>query len=258
MPNIFKRISNVLTANINDIIDRTEDPQRMIRQMIREMEANVAQAREGIIQASVEEKRLQEDLADHKRQSEEWLQRAHEAVRTGRRDLARTAIGRKKDHEHLIQTLQPTWEVAQRTSEHLKAQLAALQAKLREAKQQQTVFAARQRAAETQQNIDRTLEKLHSLSSSVSTSQVDNTFSQAVEKIKIMEAKARAVAEMNTDAMPEEEFRRIERERAINAELAEIERQVEGRLLPPQEQPLIPDLHGAAFEKPSQNNDAED
>ena len=51
MSNVFKRISDVLTANINDLIDRVEDPERMIKQIIREMEANISQAKERVVDA---------------------------------------------------------------------------------------------------------------------------------------------------------------------------------------------------------------
>lgn len=247
MPNIFKRISDVITTNINDIIDRVEDPERMIKQMIREMEDNVAQAWEDIIEVSVGEKRLHEDLKDHTRQSQEWLQRVEEAIQAGRKDLARTAVRHKKEHDDMIQTFEPAWEAAKKTSDRLKTQLLAVQAKLGEAKHIQTVLTARQRAAQAQQNMEGTLAKLHGFSSSAISTQVQNTFSQAVDKIKIMETRAKVIAEMtNAHSWPDQDFLAGERERAIENELAEIEMKVQERLLSQPEQPLIPESHHAS------------
>jgi len=246
MPSIFKRMSDVIATNIHDIIDRVEDPQRTIRQMIREIEDSIAQAQEGVIDAFVSEKRLQEDLHEHTRQSQEWQQRAGEAIQAGRRDLARTAVGHKQEHDNTIRALKPSWEAAKKTAERLKLQLSALQAKLAEAKRMQTVWAARQRAAEVQQTMERTLAKVQSLNASASTLPIQATFARAVDQIKTMEARAQALSEMfNADAQPEKEVLVRDTERAIDSELAEIEMKVRRGLLTTRQQPLIPELQEA-------------
>jgi len=75
MPSIFQRINDVLTANINDLIDRVEDPERMVKQIIREMEAHIAASRDGVLDAMASEKKLLKELEDHRRQSEECTKR---------------------------------------------------------------------------------------------------------------------------------------------------------------------------------------
>ena len=99
MPSIFKRINDVITANINELIDRVEDPERMIKQIIREMEDNIRKAKEGVIEAIASEKQLQKDLENHRRQSAEWLKRAEDALQENKEDLARAALARKKEHQ---------------------------------------------------------------------------------------------------------------------------------------------------------------
>ena len=76
MANLFKRISDVIAANLNDLVDRVEDPERMIKQLIREMEENIASAREGVIDAVASEKQLAKELEHQRRQAEDWQQRA--------------------------------------------------------------------------------------------------------------------------------------------------------------------------------------
>src|ERR687888_1380272 len=154
MPNIFKRISDVLAANLNDLIDRVEDPERMVKQIIREMEDNIRIAEEGVIDAMASEKQLQKDLEHHRQQAATWRQRAEEALRADKEDLARAALTRKKEHDQIITTLEPAWEAAQQTSEQLKAQLHALEAKLEEARRKRSTLVARQRAVEAREYLD--------------------------------------------------------------------------------------------------------
>ena len=126
MANLFKRISDVLTANLNDMVDRVEDPERMIKQLSRGMEENVNSAREGVIDAVASEKQLARELDNQRRQSEEWHHRARRALETGNETLAREALLRKKEHDGIVANLQASWESSRRTSERLNAQLRAL------------------------------------------------------------------------------------------------------------------------------------
>lgn len=71
MANLFKRISDVIAANLNDLVDRVEDPERMIKQLIREMEENISSAREGVIDAVASEKQLAKELDSQRQQAEE-------------------------------------------------------------------------------------------------------------------------------------------------------------------------------------------
>ncbi len=136
MASIFKRISDVISANLNDLIDRVEDPERMIKQIIREMEENISKAKEGVIEAIASEKQLQKDLEQHRRQSAEWQKKAEEALQGNKEELARAALIRKKEHDNIIKALEPSWEAAKNTSERLKTQLHALEAKLEEESEQ--------------------------------------------------------------------------------------------------------------------------
>ncbi|MEZ5582894.1 MAG: PspA/IM30 family protein [Candidatus Competibacteraceae bacterium] len=71
MPSLFKRISDVITANLNDLVDRVEDPERMIKQLIREMEENISSAKESVIDALASEKQLGKELDSQRRQAED-------------------------------------------------------------------------------------------------------------------------------------------------------------------------------------------
>jgi phage shock protein A len=224
MPSIFKRINDIITANINDLIDRVEDPERMIKQIIREMEDNINRAKEGVIDAIASEKQLYKDLEHNRRQSAEWLHKAEEALNTGQEDLARMALTRKKEHDNILKALEPSWEAAKATSEQLKAQLHALEAKLEEARRKRSTLVARQRAAEARQYMDTTLSHVQA------GLDAQANFARMEDKVAEIEARAEAMAEVNSSASRiEKEFLDMEVKLEVENELAALKKKMTGQ-----------------------------
>ena len=224
MASIFKRINDIITANINDLIDRVEDPERMIKQIIREMEESINRAKEGVIDAIASEKQLQKDLEHHRRQSAEWLHKAEEALNTGQEDLARMALTRKKEHDNILKALEPSWEAAKATSEQLKAQLHALEAKLEEARRKRSTLVARQRAAEARQYMDTTLSHVQA------GLDAHANFARMEDKVAEIEARAEAMAEVNSStSRVEKEFLDMEVKLEVENELAALKKKVAGQ-----------------------------
>ena len=223
MAHIFKRVNDIINANINDLIDRLEDPERMIKQIIREMEENIAQAKEGVIGAIASEKQLLSELEGERQQSAGWLVKAETALQQDKEELARAALTRKKESDSIIASLEPAWEAAHSTSERLKTQLRQLEAKLDEAKRKRTTLQARQRAAQARQQIDKTL----------TTFQVgldaEAKFERMEDNVAAMEARTEAMAELNDDASPlEKEFQQMEMDHAVETELEALKVKVNG------------------------------
>jgi len=222
MANLFKRINDVITANINDLIDRVEDPERMIKQIIREMEENINKAREGVIDAVTSEKQLQKDLEHHRCRSAEWLNKAEQALQANREELARSALMRKKEHDNIIKALEPSCESARNTSEHLKTQLRALEAKLEEARRKKGTLVARQRAAEARQHMDKTLSTFQTGLDARA------NFDRMEARVSEMEARTEAIAEVNDKASPlEKEFWALEVEQEVEDELAKLKKKMQ-------------------------------
>jgi phage shock protein A len=221
MTNIFKRISDVLTANLNDLVDRVEDPERMIKQLIREMEENVNSAREGVIDALASEKQLAKELDSQRRQADDWYNRARRALETGNETLAREALLRKKEHDGIVANLQASWESSRRTSERLKAQLRALETKLEEARLKKSSLVARQRAAQAREQMDKVTDRFQA------GLDLNNTFGRMADKVGEMEARMEARAEVYGDYSPaEREFLKMEVDTEIEAELAVLKKEV--------------------------------
>lgn len=223
MPNLFKRISDVINANINDLIDRVEDPERMIKQIIREMEDNISKAKEGVIEAIAGEKQLLKDLEHHRRQSAEWLNKAEAALQGDKEELAKAALTRKREHDSILNAIEPSWEAAKNTSEQLKTQLRALEAKLEEARRKKSTLVARQRAAEARQHMGKTLDNFQAGLNAQA------NFTRMEDRVAEIEARTEAMAELSDDASSlEKEFWAMEVEQEVENDLAELKRKMRG------------------------------
>ena len=223
MANLFKRISDVIAANLNDLVDRVEDPERMIKQLIREMEENINSAREGVVDALASEKQLAKELDSQRRQAEEWHSRARRALEAGNEALAREALLRKKEHDGIVANLEASWESARRTGDRLKAQLRALEAKLEEARLKKGSLVARQRAAQACEQMDRVSDRFQT------GLDLDHSFGRMTDKVGEMEARMEARAELYGEYSEiEREFLKMETNSEVEAELAALRKELKG------------------------------
>jgi phage shock protein A len=223
MTNIFKRINDVLTANLNDLIDRVEDPERMIKQIIREMEDNIMRVRDSVVEAIASEKLLQKELENNQKLSAEWLSKAEIALKNNNEELARAALARKKEHDAICRTLEPSWHSAKNTSENLKAQLKALEAKLEEAKRKRSSLSARQHAAEARQLMDKTLSNFEA------GIRAQTQFDRMEDKVTAMEARTDAMGELRDDrSQLEKDFLDMELNAEIDQELQNLKTKIGG------------------------------
>lgn len=221
MANIFQRINDVITANISDLIDRVEDPEKMIKQIIREMEENISSAKEGVVDAVASEKTLRQDVERHRSQADQWAQKARVAVKDGNEKLAREALVRKNEHDKILESLEPAMSSAINTSASLKAQLKALESKLDEAKRKRSSLVARQRAAEARQGMT----KMGATFQEGLTAHAD--FTRMEDRVAEMEARSQAVAEVYESDGVEQEFLDMEAQAAVDAELEALKREID-------------------------------
>ncbi len=221
MPNIFNRISDIITANINDLLDRVEDPDVMIKNIIREMEENIARAREEVIEAIAAEKQLGRELDHHRDRAEGWRIKAESALRAGDEAKTRDALRQKKEHEQIADDLEKAWAGAKDTSRALKTQLRTLENKLARARRKKSMLTARQRAAEAREHLDVTKDYFERGLSH------ERKFDRMEDRISEMEARAEAVAELNeeTDSL-ERELDGMKIDREVEDELAAMKRSI--------------------------------
>ena len=220
---IFKRISDIVSANLNELTDSYEDPEKMLKQAIREMESSIADATQQTAKAMASEKTMGRELDRNRQQAQLWKERATQAVQASDDELAKKALVRKNEHEKLVSALQDQLESAGEASGSLKRQLEGMKAKLAEAKRNLATLSARQRAA----NFRRQME-----TSSVSGSMdVDDNafakFDRLKSKVEQAEAEAEALSELRDRSGAEaviDEMAPREEDLDIAAQLAELKR----------------------------------
>lgn len=220
MLQLFKRVNDILNANVNHLLDQIEDPERMIKQIILEMEEHIAQAKEGVVNAIASEKQLYKELEQQRQQAATWQEKAELALSSGKEDLARAALMRKKEADRILKDLEPAWESAKHTSDMLKAQLQKLEQKLEEAKRKRTALAARQHASEAKQQMYKTMNKLEDGLNA------QNKFDRMEDKVAAMEARTEAMAELEDVSKLEQEFLDLETDNEIEEELKKLKQKV--------------------------------
>jgi phage shock protein A len=190
---LFQRISDIISANLNEMTEGFEDPERMLKQAIREMEQSIADATQETAKVLANEKLISRELANNEHQASEWKKKAEQAVAAGDDGLARKALSRKQEHQKLVTALQDQVTAAQDASRTLKHQLEGMQAKLAEAKRNLATLSARQRAADFKK-------KMHTndiaAETGAATDDAFAKFDRMREKVERAEAEAEALAEL--------------------------------------------------------------
>jgi phage shock protein A len=189
---IFDRLGTMLRSNINELISRAENPEKMLNQLILDMRSQLAKAKQQVAAAIADEKKLQAQAEAEKKQAEDWEKRAMLAVQEGRDDLAKQALLRHAEHMQSAVQLDETWRKHRAEMESLKNSLRTLNDKIEEAKRKKNILVARQRRAEAQKRIHETM-------SSISDKSAFETFERMAEVIADNERKALASAELSEE-----------------------------------------------------------
>jgi len=224
---IFKRIADIFKANVNDVLDKAEDPEKMLKQMVIEMEQSVNKATLAVAQAIANEKSLERKLEKARKDKEEWEHKAMVALQNNREDLAKAALEKKAIAERNINDLVPVLEQARQTSNKLRQQLDQLKSKLDEARTRQSTLIARSQAAKAQKQIAQSF-------SGVGTdafSKVDK-FEGKIEKLEAEASAFEQLAGENTSL--DEEFKKLTSSKSVEDELLALKAKM-GMLPPNQE-----------------------
>jgi phage shock protein A len=203
---IFQKLSTVIKSNINDLISRAENPEKMLNQIILDMRDQLAKAKREVASAIADERKLKSQLDAEVKQARDWQHRAMLAVKEDRDDLAKQALLRQKEHSERAQVLQQTWEAQAAETEKLKGSLRQLNDKIEEAKRKRNLLIAKQKRAQAQRRIHETM-------SGLSDTSAFEAFNRMADKIEEEERKSVAQAEV-TEALQgdtlETEFLRLE------------------------------------------------
>lgn len=212
---IFTRMADILKANINELLDRAEEPDKMIRQMVREMEEAVNKATASVGTALANQKRLERQHHEKVARVEDWQRRAERAVEGGDDELARRALERKTVFQKMRDDLYTALEECRQTVVQLKTQLGELKVKLEEARAREGTLVARHRTAQARKQMAQSMSGLGSNAFS--------SFERFEQKIESTEAEAEAFEEMAGDADDiEKQIRQLDTGKQVEGELAQL------------------------------------
>jgi len=215
---ILTRVRRIVSANVNDLVDKAENPEKMVKQLIREMEQSIAEIKAAAANALANQKKLERKQAENAAEAQQWENRAALALEKGDEGLARQALRRKKIYADLQQCFAEQVESQERTVEALKASLDALHAKLDEAKARAKLVIARSRRTKVQKKVARTMGKVGDASAF-------REFERMAERVDDDELTLAAAAELDVDTL-EEKFRSEEEDAEIEFELQELRERV--------------------------------
>ncbi|MBL0332835.1 MAG: PspA/IM30 family protein [Chlorobiota bacterium] len=216
---IFGRMADIFKANINDLLDKAEDPEKMIKQMVIEMEEAVNKATLAVGSAIANEKSLEKQYNRQKVQSDDWQAKAIQAVNAGRDDLARQALERKNSLTKNVEDLDKMLTESKGTSINLRGQLDQLKSKLDEARMRQSTLIARSQAADAKKQIAQTFSGIGS--------DAFSKFDRLEEKVDKKEAEADAFAQLaGENTSLDDQFKQLGSSGAVDAELEALKKQL--------------------------------
>jgi phage shock protein A len=203
---ILDRIRTVLKSNINALISKAEDPEKMLNQLVMDMNEQLLEAKKQVAMSIADEKKLERQALENKTQGDEWERKAMLAVKAGKDDLAKEALQRKQEYDGYAASFQKEFESQHASVEQLKDALRQLQAKIEEAGRKKNLLVARAKRAEAQKQIQQTMGSLSGNSSF-------DTFDRMAQKVDQVEAEADAMKELGevtADQKLEDKFKELE------------------------------------------------
>jgi len=231
---IFKRIRDIIAASVNDLLAKAEDPEAAAAQMIREMEESIVALRKEAASAIASHKMLERSLEKATGEIATWRENAELAVRESKDDLARKALGRKKDAEALAGEIESQLAESSRLVGKLKGELARVEDKVQEARAKRETLVTKKRLAECRRDLVRSVEGARRrLPGAGGFGEIIDGFDKLEEKIEREAAELEAARELDEELSGERggrtlagEFDEMKRKKDLDEELAALKKRV--------------------------------
>lgn len=211
---LLERVSMLLRANLNDLVEKAEDPERMLKQVVLDMENQLMQVKTQVAIAVADEHLLEKKRSEHKRQSEEWRRKAELAVQKGHDDLARAALQRALSHDELEAGFAHQAEEQKIEADNLRQALRKLDQKLNETRAHCEMLIAEHRRAKV-------VGRASKARGAVATSQ-EGALNRMKSKVHVAAATSAATSEVLNAESLEERFRALESTDKVELLLNEI------------------------------------
>ncbi len=216
---IFSRFTDIVNSNINSLLDKAEDPEKMVRLIIQEMEDTLVEVRSASAKTLASKKEIVAQISKYESDSADWAAKAELALSKDREDLARAALQEKKKCAESAEALKKELDIVEEQISKLQDEISQLQEKLADAKARQKTIIMRQKTASSRLEVKRTLDS----------SKVDNAmgrFEQYERKIDDLESQVDAY-DLGKKTL-NDEFAELEAGDKIDEELAALKAKVKG------------------------------
>ena len=217
---IFTRFSDIVNSNINAILDKAEDPEKIVRLMIQEMEDTLVEVRSAAARSIADKKDLNRKLEILDRDQGEWDERAELAIRKGREDLAKAALVEKSRVAAATDALKQDYVAIDEGLAKLNEDIARLEAKLEDAKARQKALIARHKTASSRLAARRKIYDYKIEDAMV-------RFEQYTRRIDDIEGRIEAY-DLGLPKDLNHEFASLEAEESVQKELEDLKRRVSG------------------------------
>ena len=211
---IFSRISDIFKANINDMLDKAEDPEKLVKQIILDMQKELTKSTQALGKAVASERMVEKQYRNACAVSASWEARAKAALKAGDTELAKKALASKVKADEDVANYREMYETISNQTEAIRAQVEALKAKMQEAKSREAMLIARSQMADTQRELAQSM-------GGIDTNSSFDKLARMEERIERKEAEAAAFSEILGSGKPEEvaTFEELERSAKVDTEL---------------------------------------
>lgn len=211
---IFEKLRRIFNSNINDLLDRVEDPERILNQLLEDMQHELKEVKIQVAAAIRDANKFEAQAKENVESAEKWEKRAIVFIQNGDDVRAKEALRRKRSADDLAAGFREQFEAQQESVSVLKDGLVTLEQKIEEAKSKRALLIARQRRAEAERTIHQTV-------SGMSDSSALNAFDRMQDRVLDTEAEAEALSEMRQPSL-EEEFDKLDKKDELDDELAKL------------------------------------
>ncbi len=215
----WKRVKDITKANLNSLLTKAEDPEKMIDQYVLDMEEEIQQMRSVVAEAISQEKIYQKKYQNHQSEVDKWQKKAELAIEAGNDDLARKALQRKNESLQDANYYQEKFENQKTKVEEYRQRLDDYENKLESAKRKREDLKLRAKSAKAEKEINERM-------AGIGETSVMDDFGRMEEKILQMETQAEASSEMVPGKSLDDEFAELEAKSSVDDELAALKKKM--------------------------------
>ncbi|MFD7524251.1 PspA/IM30 family protein [Paenibacillus chitinolyticus] len=211
---IFKRLRDLTMASMNDLLDKAEDPVKMLNQFLRDMEQDIQEAEVAVAKQIAIEKKFKQQYEEAEEMVGKRTEQAMKALEQGNEDLARRALEDKKEHQTRFDEMKRQYDIAKTNADQLRNQLSDMKDEFSKMKNKKDLLIARAEAAKAQKHINQAM-------SGFGTDNAAKGFDRMSEKVLQLEAEAQASGELRSKGKSlDDELDQLGKSDGVDDELA--------------------------------------